>query len=501
MKNRRIIAISLILAWVGLCNVLGQQTYSLEQCRSMAIDNNNALKIAAEEKKVAEHTRKAASRQFLPSFSANTTYLWNQKNISLFNEDKFLPVVGRNADGSINITAQHMANTFVDMGGGNYVPLDANGQPFNPATNPEKIQFKDYAYLPKDELEFDVHNIFIGTVGFTQPIFMGGKIREMYRMTKYMENIANKKYESEAAEVLYDVDVAYWQVVSVYNKLQLAKDYHNLLVRLDTNMQLLIEEGMATKAEGLQVKVKLNETEMALTKAQDGYKLANMLLCQICGLPLNSDIHLEDEDNEITAVTYSTHGTAEEHANNRSEVYSLEQALNIAESTKRLAVSRFLPTLALTGNYMVSNPNLFNGVSKTFDGQFMIGAVLHVPIFHFGEKIQTLKAAQAQQRIAQYQLQEAKEKITLQITQAEFHINEANHNWVMASRNLEKAEENLRYANLGFEEGVIPVADVMAAQTAWISAYSEKIDAGINARLNKLYWDKAIGELKVNNNQ
>lgn len=65
----------------------------------------------------------------------------------------------------------------------------------------------------------------------------------------------------------------------------------------------------------------------------------------------------------------------------------------------------------------------------------------------------------------------------------------------MAEKNLEKADENLRYATLGFEEGVIPASNVLEAHTAWLSAQSEKIDAQIDVKLTDLYLKKATGEL------
>ena len=36
----------------------------------------------------------------------------------------------------------------------------------------------------------------------------------------------------------------------------------------------------------------------------------------------------------------------------------------------------------------------------------------------------------------------------------------------MATKNMEKADENLRYATLGFKEGVIATSNVLEAQTA-----------------------------------
>lgn len=48
----------------------------------------------------------------------------------------------------------------------------------------------------------------------------------------------------------------------------------------------MITEGVATKADGLSVKVKVNEAEMKLTQVDNGLSLSKMVLCQLCGLPL-----------------------------------------------------------------------------------------------------------------------------------------------------------------------------------------------------------------------
>jgi len=66
----------------------------------------------------------------------------------------------------------------------------------------------------------------------------------------------------------------------------------------------------------------------------------------------------------------------------------------------------------------------------------------------------------------------------------------------MATKNMEKAEENLRYAKLGFSEGVIPTSNVLEAQTAWLSAQSDKIDAQIDVKLTQVYLRKSMGTLK-----
>ena len=87
-------------------------------------------------------------------------------------------------------------------------------------------------------------------------------------------------------------------------------------------------------------------------------------------------------------------------------------------------------------------------------------------------------------------------KIELQVNQSAFKVNEAAKTLIMAEKNLEKADENLRYAKLGFMEGVIPTSNVLEAQTAWLSAQSDKIDALIDVKLTEVYLRKSMGVLK-----
>lgn len=64
---------------------------------------------------------------------------------------------------------------------------------------------------------------------------------------------------------------------------------------------------------------------------------------------------------------------------------------------------------------------------------------------------------------------------------------------MQAQSNLENAEENLRLADESFDAGVISSSDLMAAQTAWLSAKSEVVDAEIETRMDYLYLQQALG--------
>ena len=470
------------------------QTYTLKEYEEFALQNSKSMKVSQERINAAENLRKAAFTQFLPSFQAVGTYAWNQKNISLLSQDALLPVGTKMADGTFGFTADQISNgwTIID---GQPVPLDADGVPFNPKTNPEKIQWKQYAYLPKSEMTFDVHHIFAAGIGFTQPIYLGGKIRELYNIAKTTEDMARLQTDNNQEELIISVDQAYWQTVSLINKKKLAEKYVELLEKLEKNVQASIDQGVATKGDLLNVKVKLNEANLALTRATDGVALSKMALFRVCGLDLDGDFGLADEDiSPNQAQELDPAYNRAQAIDNRFEIRELENLSKISHSQVNIARSRFLPNIAASANYLTTNPNTFNGFEKKFKGMFSAGVAITIPIFHFGDRVYTLKAAQSEERMVRHRIDEAKELINLQVTQANFKVREANKKLEAAESNISAAEENLRLAELSYKEGLISVTDLLAAQTAWISANSDKIDAGIDTRLCELYLRKAIGQ-------
>ena len=152
--------------------------------------------------------------------------------------------------------------------------------------------------------------------------------------------------------------------------------------------------------------------------------------------------------------------------------------------------------MALTGGYMVSNPNVFNGFEKKFAGVWNVGVLVRVPVWNWFEGAYKVRASRNAAAIAALELSDAQEKVNLQVNQCRYKLGEASKRLRMAQKNIESADENLRCANLGFKEGVMQTTDVMTAQTAWLQAQTQKIDAEIDVKLSQVGLRKALGQLK-----
>ena len=350
-----------------------------------------------------------------------------------------------------------------------------------------------------DMQHLDVQNIWVGNVSLVQPVFMGGKIVNYNQITKFAKQLAESMNNLQLQDLIYKTDETYWQVISLVNKKKLADAYVDLLRKMDSDVTAMIYEGVATEADGLSVKVKLNEAEMAQTKVENGLALTRMLLAQICGLSLEEDLSLADEklDNFPVETTQAS-ADLNEAFMNRNELRSLDLATKIYKRKERIALAEMLPNVALAANYFVTNPNVFNGFKNDFAGMFNVGVMVKVPLSGWWEGTYRRNSAKAETRIKTLEWQDAREKIELQVSQSVYKVNEAGKKLIASSRNMENAEENLRRANFGFEEGVIPALNLMEAQTAWVSARSSLIDAQIEVKLTEVYLSKALGKLSAN---
>lgn len=459
----------------------GYAVVPLDSCRSMALRHNKEILIANQKIAAAQYQKDQAKAAYLPSIDFVGGYMYNQKNISLIEEDALLPTKTFNP-----ATGSYDFNLLMDPSTGK--PVMVNGQ-----VVPTQV-----ALLPKEAMTYDIHNVFAGALTLTQPVYMGGKIKAMNDITRYAEALATTMRNKAVEDVVYQVDAAYWQVVSLKAKERLARSYVNLLDTLNHNVEAMVREGIATKADALSVAVKLNEANVDMTKVTNGLALSRMLLSQLCGLPVNTTFTLADEDSErlgeqpLVATSYNM----DDVYARRHDINALQLGVKIYEKKAKVAMSDMLPQVALMGMYSVSNPNSFDGFKNKFGGAFSVGATLKIPLWHWGGNYNKYRAAKTEAVIQNLELENARDKIALQVNQASFKAQEAIKTYESTRSNLAKAEENLRMAQIGFKEGVMPVDNVMAAQTAWLKANSEVIDAQIDVQLCNVYLSKVLGTMQ-----
>ena len=490
----------LILALTTLAtSAQAQQTLTLDSCRAMALRNNKTLSASRLQLDMARYNKKAAKTKYLPHISALGGYELTSREISLLSKDQksALSNAGTNTTGALHNDIAGALTNLAQQG--ILTPEQASnlGGMFGQVGSKIGEAVNHVGQNIVDAFRTDTRQMYALSVMLTQPIYMGGAIIAANRMADIGEEMAQNNIEASTQNTLHSIDQAYWTVVSVHHKKQLAESYLAVVKKLDDDVSKMIREGVATRADGLKVDVKVNEAEMSLTQAENGLALAKMLLCQLCGMDVDSDITLADE-NADNIVEQADDAQADRAVamENRPELKLLQNSADMSRQATKLVRAAYLPQVLLTGGYVVTNPNVFNGFERKLSGMWNVGVMVRVPLWNWMEGTYKVRASRIATTIVELERDDIREKIDLQVSQSQFKVKEANRRLAMATKNVENAEENLRCANLGFKEGVIPTTDVMAAQTAWVQAQSQKIDAEVDVKMSQVNLKKALGVLQ-----
>ena len=506
---KRILAFGSLLLTFAIMPVAAQRLLTLDSCRAMALRNNKQLSVSKVKQDIAANLRRSARTKYLPHVSAIGTYMYTSEPISILSNDN-KELLSNLGTGVVNSeTFQQGAGSLQDLMGGlskaapilsmmgiNEDQLKALSGMLQQSPQMIENTLNGIGQKLVDALDTDTRNIWAGSIMLTQPVFMGGSIIALNRLADINEKMARNSIDAREQATIYATDKAYWQVVSLRHKQRLAQAYLDLVKKLSDNVNKMIDEGVATRSDGLSVEVKVNEAEMTLTKVNDGLVLSRMLLCQTIGLPVNEQITLpEEEADQIAAVALAPELDIQQAFLNRPELKQLENMTDMSRQATNILKAGNLPMVALTGGYAVSNPNVLNGFQKNFRGFWNVGVLVRVPLWNWGDVMYKVRASKGATTILRLEMEEAREKIELQATQTAYQMDEANKRLIMAESSVRRADENLRTANLGFSEGVITPTTVMEAQTAWLQAKSQKIDAEIDVRLSQVNMKKALGTL------
>ena len=439
-----------------LCALItnAQELLTLDQCRQLALDNNKRMAAANKQTQAAHYTMQSYKGNFFPNFTASGTGLYSTAN-----------------------------GTF-SLPGGNLPTLmpDANGQP---------IPNGGFAYFPGIDLNYKVRTVWMGSVQVEQPIFMGGKILAAYKMATLGKQMAQLNENLTATEVILETDQAYALMVKAQEMNKVAESYHAVLQELMKNVQSAYKHGLKSKNDVLKVQVKLNESELAIRKAENALRLANMNLCHLIGKPLIETLQISDDFPVIEQALQ----TQVNDITARPEYSLLNKQVDMAKQQVKLSRSELLPQVGIRGSYDYVHGLKVNEQRLFDNGGFSVMLNVTVPLFHFGERINKVRASKAQLEQVRMEQADLNEKMYLELTQAANNLDEAKLQTVLADRSLEQADENRRISKGEYDAGLEPLSDHLEAQALWQQAYETKVDAHFQLYLSYVKYLKAAGRL------
>jgi len=469
---------------VFFCATLhSQQVYTLEMCRKAAIENNKSSKIAELTEEKTEYDSKSYFANFFPRISASGLYFLSTAKWEEHLDELMLPTyVLDQASGTL---VPNIAKSPID---GSPI-IGQNGLPV----------FNSYGVLPTADFSFTPSRTWFAGLQAEQPIFMGGKIVTAYKMSKIGREIARLNITLTREEITVKTDEAFFLHLKALQSKKVAVAFQTVVEELYNNVKAAYQTGMKTRNDVLKVQVQLNKAELQIHKADNAIRLSRMNLCQTMGLPVDSEINISEEIPDISPVFQEDNSFT-----SRPEYSILEKQLELKSQQIRLVRSDFLPSIGILANYgylqglnfdfSVANFGQYSG-HLLDHSSFSALLSVKIPLFHWGEGYNKIRAAKAEKQILQMQKTDLNEKMELEMRQALDRVEESQIEVSLTANALLQAEENMDSSRRHYENGMETLSGFLEAQTMWQQTWLENIEAKINLKLNETKYHRTIGEL------
>lgn len=470
-------AVLLLLTTVTTLAQPQKRFLTLEQCRAIALDSSAILRNAQLTEEKTDLDRKAVITNFLPKFSGYGLYLWTSDSFDYDFSGGALPVY-KNVYG--NLVPDLMKDAAGNIVYNNGIPV-----------------FNQYAIIPPMTLSVDLANTFTAGVSVSQPVFMGGKIISGYRMAALGTEMAKLNSELKAEEVTVSVDEAYWMYVKTCRLLEAAESFDSTVTEVYRFVEDAIDVGMATYTDLVKVEVQRNNAALAVAKARNGKRLSMMNLCHILGLPLTTEIEVDQSGFTLdsTAVIPESIALGSDSIENRADYRLLAGQAELKRRNVDFVRSDFLPQLGVMASYGYSYGLKLMDETLLNQAGFTVMATLKVPIFAWGEGYLKIKSAKKEYEMAQNELERLSGMMELEKAKNSYAVSEAALQVRLAESSLKSAENNLKVCRDQYELGMETIVNVLEAQSQWNKCSCDYISAVADYKLSCTKYLKSIGRL------
>ena len=441
--------LSLILCSV-CCGVTTAQTYTLEQLKDSALQNNIAIRSARHSVDAAQQQRREAFTKYFPNISG--TGLW-------FNANKGM------AETTLNLAENMPPELGASLA--QMLPAEALAA----LANPISISM--------------MKNGTIAGVTAIQPVFAGGQIINGNKLAKVGEDVSRLQLQLSENEVEKTTEQYFWQIVSLQEKMKTVEAVEALLNDVAKDVDVAVRAGVAMRNDLLQVQLRQNDVASQKLKLQNGLSLVRLLLTQYCGL----------QDSTFT-LHYSTEAASpvslkQDHQQalaSTAEYQLLGKQVEATSLQRKMEVGKNLPTVGVGAGY--NYHNLLDN-DHTFG---MVFATVSVPISDWWGGSYAIKRKKIEQQKAEEQLADNAELLKIRMQKAWNDVEEAYQQILIAQRSIEQAEENLRLNRDFYRAGTSKMSDLLEAQLLYQQSCDKQTDAYADYQNKLLEYRQAVGQ-------
>jgi outer membrane protein len=391
-------------------------------------------------------------------------------------------------------------------------------QKFFPKVDIQNVYGPQLDYFGQPITNKDVHYT---SMGLEQPLYTGGTLKNSVRMAESETRRSELEYQVRELAVAAEAIKSYYQALTTQATIG---QYESLLRAGQEDLkeaQGRLTAGKATRADVLELEVKLLETQQKLSKAKADYQVALSGLKKVTGMGETEDVHLA-EQYPLKDIKTDLQRLLDEAQNQRPLLTYFQEENTYQQYRVQVEKGKRLPQVSLVGRYGWQSPEVLGVSSISFGNStlslaeqrtetypniyaFPSQAVTGPRTFAFpvrslrytlfdgsSNKVQ-LAEAKADKALAENRLKESQRQAYYDVKDAWAQKNDSEARLATAQKQITLAEELVKINQTKYSLGLTPLVEVFKARAtlaeAKVSRATAKNDQAI--ALGQLY--QALG--------
>ena len=349
-------------------------------------------------------------------------------------------------------------------------------------------QIEDLEFMPGVDLK---HDNYSAEAALSQNVYSGSAVRKQQEAAKLQKAIARLGEELTIDNIVYAADVSYWTVAANESLFYISQEFVMIVRELDGIVQKRFDEGAISKTDLLMVKTRLKEAELQQSTRSMNYQTAMQSFKIMMGAPLEEQVVIIDSIQKPVIVPALQ--PLEVALKRRADYQIAAQDFNLTKQQTKIIRSKYLPQFAVGLKETWGTPMInVDGKEKFATVAF---AKLSMPIFNWGEKRQYVKQNRAMETSKELAMSKVEDQVKEELANAWVKLNENWKQVEIANSTLEIARENLKLNTFSYNEGKLPILDVLSSQATWLQSYTNVVSANYQYKVAYAEYVKILGGL------
>ncbi len=347
-------------------------------------------------------------------------------------------------------------------------------------------QFEDVEFMQGIDMK---HNNYSATATASQNIYSGSGVKKQRDAARLQEAIARLSEDLTRDNIVYAADLSYWSVAANETLYLISEEFVLIVRELYDIVNKRFDEGAISKTDVLMVKTRLKEAELQLSTAGMNFKTAMQSLKIMMGVTLEETVVVIDSIQKPMVVPALQ--PVETALKRRPDFLIAMENLNLAKQQTKIVRAKYFPQFSIGLKEAWGTPMInVDGKERFTTVAF---AKLSMPVFNWGEKRHYVQQNRAMEVYKELEISKVEDQIKEELANAWVKLNESAKRVEIAQSTLDISRENLMLNTFSYNEGKLPILDVLSSQATWLQAYTSVVSANYQYKVALAEYVKILG--------